>query len=83
MSLSTRMNYAIKVTIRKLPGWIIRKNTDNRLATDTTILVKRKWHQLIREEVNNRCPAMLEIAQEMAGISPNQSGHIIITKYYY
>ena len=52
---------------------IPRKNIDNRLATDNDyiILVKAEMALSNTEEVNNRCLAMLDKAQEMAGTSPN------------
>ncbi len=65
------MNYANKRY--KETARLIRKNIDNRLATDNDyiILVKAEMALSNTEEVNNRCLAMLDKAQEMAGTSPN------------
>lgn len=65
------MNYANKQY--KETARLIRKNIDNRLATDNdyVILVKAEMALSNTEEVNNRCLAMLDKAKELAGTSPN------------
>ena len=71
VSFNASMNYANKRY--KETARLIRKNIDNRLATDNDyiILVKAEMALSNTEEVNNRCLAMLDKAQEMAGTSPN------------
>ena len=81
VSFNASMNYANKRY--KETARLIRKNIDNRLATDNDyiILVKAEMALSNTEEVNNRCLAMLDKAQEMAGTSPNLD--IYNKKYYY
>lgn len=81
VSFNASMNYANKRY--KETARLIRKNIDNRLATDNDyiILVKAEMALSNTEEVNNRCLAMLDKAQEMAGTSPNLD--IYKQKYYY
>ena len=52
---------------------MIRKNIDNRFATDNdyVILVKAEMALSNTEEANNRCLALLDKARELAGTSPN------------
>lgn len=52
---------------------LIRKNMDNKLATDNDyiILVKAQMALSNTEETNNQCLALLDKAQELAGASPN------------
>lgn len=71
VSFNASMNYANKRY--KETARLIRKNIDNRLATDNDyiILVKAEMALSNTEEVNNRCLAMLDKVQEMAGTSPN------------
>ena len=71
VSFNASMNYANKRY--KEAARLIRKNIDNRLAADNDyiILVKAEMALSNTEEVNNRCLAMLDKAQEMAGTSPN------------
>ena len=71
ISFNAAMNYANKQY--KETARLIRKNIDNRLATDNdyVILVKAEMALSNTEEVNNRCLAMLDKAKELAGTSPN------------
>lgn len=71
VSFNAGMSYAnkhYKETVR-----LIHKNIDNKLATDNdyVILVKAEMALSNTEEVNNRCLALLDKAQELAGTSPN------------
>ena len=71
ISFNAAMNYANKQY--KETARLIRKNIDNRLATDNdyVILVKAEMALSNTEEVNNRSLAMLDKAKELAGTSPN------------
>lgn len=71
VSFNAGMNYANKRY--KEAARLIRKNIDNRLATDNDYIILTKAEMALSntEEVNNRCLTLLDKAQELAGTSPN------------